>query len=666
MSKKFIASVLVSILFLSSCGKAAVPEVKTETPKKSVTTEVVKSDYFTERVKLVAKIAPSKETTVSAQAAGVIKTLNAAIGKNVKKGDILATLDFSTTASNVNLNNASNAYSNTLTTYGLTVESTQKDLENARIALENARTSKSNTYASTEKQLQLAQTQLDNILIQKNNTEKTTAISIDLATKSRDQAKLALANFEKTSAESLKSLQTKRTGLYSSARVSLDSALTSLDSALTQADLILGVTDQNRNANDGYETYLSAKNPALKTAAEDNFHAARFAYDTVLSRKDFSTPGMIDTQIPTIIELANATNLLYDSLVSVLDNSIVSSSFPQTTLDGLKATVNAKQSGVIQIQSTLVGLKNSMDDLANTISSTETTIMTTRTSLETGLSIAETSLQNAIAGTTSSLDGVSGTETLTRTQLENTITTVKSSRDSVDSAVKIAEAQYESTKAKLQSQLTGVKSQLDASKGQKDIAAIQVENGLIRAPFDGVILTKTVDLGALVNPGSPVFTIGDDSNLIIRTDVNPDIVGSLKIGQTVSVAKDTKMFTGTISLLAPGSDVTTRMFRMEAVFQDIPGSKEVFHIGDFADMFITRTTSDTKSITIPFSALISDGQGGFIVYTVGSGNIATKKAVKIGAQNESRVEILDGLSEGDKVVISGALNLQDGDGVVEN
>lgn len=591
--------------------------------------------------------------------------MDATIGKDVKKGDVLATLDFSTTAVAANLNNASTAYSNTLTTYGLTQESIGKDLENARIALENARTSKENTYASTEKQLQLAQTQLNNILTQKINTEKTTTLSVSLATKSRDQAKLALANFEKTSAESIKSLGTKRTGLYSSARVSLNSALTSLESAMTQADLILGVSAQNRNANDGYEVYLGAKKTALKTAAENDFHRVQTSYKGIISRKDFSSPESIDTGLSDVIALAGESAVLYDSLVDMLNNSITSNTFPQATLDGLKATVGAKQSGIIQTQSTLIGLQNGIDDLANTLSSTETSIATTRTSLETGLSIAETSLQNAIAGTASSLDGITGTETLTRSQLENTITTVKSTRDSVDSAVKTAEAQYTSTRARLQSQLTGAKSQLDASKGQKDIASIQAENGVIRAPFDGVILTKTVELGTLVNPGTPIFTVGDDSSLIVRTDVNPDIVGSLKIGQTVSVAKAAQSLTGTISLLAPGSDAVTRMFRAEAIFQDVKSSRDIFHIGDFADISIARTVSDTKSITIPFSALTSDGQGGFIVYIVGSGSIAARKPVKIGSQNESRVQIVEGLSEGDRVVISGALSLQEGDGVTE-
>jgi len=88
-------------------------------------------------------------------------------------------------------------------------------------------------------------------------------------------------------------------------------------------------------------------------------------------------------------------------------------------------------------------------------------------------------------------------------------------------------------------------------------------------------------------------------------------------------------------------------------------------IGDFVDVLITRIKSDVKTIAIPFSALTSDGQGGFIVYTVGTGSIVERKTVKIGTQNETRVEILEGLREGEKVVTSGVLNLQEGDMVIE-
>lgn len=649
MPKPLIISLFLTSILLSSCGSASIVE-KTEVPKKSVVTEVVKSDYFTEQVKFVGKVAPEKETIVSAQVSGVIKSLNVDIGKHVKKGDILATLDFSTTAVGANLNNAQTAYSNTLATYGLTKESTDNDLENARIALENARTNKENTYISTEKQLKLAQLQLDNILTQKGNTEKTTTLSVELATKSRDQAKTALENFEKTSKDTLVSNKENVSGLYSSTQTSMENALITIDSAITQADTMLGITDANKNLNDGYETYLGAKNIQFKSMAETAFQKSYTSYKTILDAKN-TLSGATDVRLIDIIALMNNTISLYDAIISLLDNSIVGGQFTQTTLDGLKATMIAKQSVLTQTNTSLIALSNS--------------IVTTRTQLETALTIAETSLQNAIAGTTSSLDGITGTETLTRTQLENTIATVKTARDSVDSALKIAEAQYKSTQAKLQSQLTGVKSQLDASKGQKDIAGIQAENGLIRAPFDGVILSKKVELGTLINPGTPFFTIGDDSNLIVQMDVNSDIITSLSLGQIIKVVRDSTSSTGTISLLAPGLDITTRMFHVEAILSDDAFSKEFFHIGDFVDVFMARMKSDSKSITIPFSSLISDGQGGFVVYTVGTGNIAERKSVKTGAQNESHIEILSGIIEGEKVVISGVLSLQDGDEVVE-
>jgi len=271
MPKKTIALAFFIPLLLSSCGSTT-ETVKTEVARKSVTTETVKLDYFTERVKLVGKVAPLKETTVSAQVAGGVKSLNVNIGDNVKKGDILATLDFSTTAINANLNNAATAYSNTLTTYDLAKESTKNDLENARIALENARINKENTYISTEKQLLLAQTQLDNILTQKGNTEKTTTLSVSLATKTRDQAKTALENFEKTSKDTLTPTKGDTSGLLSNTQVSMENALITIDSAITQADIILGITNLNKGFNDSYETYLGAKNTTLKTLAENNFH----------------------------------------------------------------------------------------------------------------------------------------------------------------------------------------------------------------------------------------------------------------------------------------------------------------------------------------------------------------------------------------------------------
>lgn len=149
-------------------------------------------------------------------------------------------------------------------------------------------------------------------------------------------------------------------------------------------------------------------------------------------------------------------------------------------------------------------------------------------------------------------------------------------------------------------------------------------------------------------------------------EVNSEIVGSFAIGQEVTISKNQKTFTGTVSLIAPGADAMTRMFRVETTLAPSPSKEEgSLRIGDFVDVFVVRMKSEAKTITVPFSALMSDGQGGFIVYTVNGNDTAERKSVKIGAQNESRVEILSGISEGERVVISGALNLQEGERVKE-
>lgn len=287
--KKIITPILLATFVLSSCGTAPTPEQKVETATKSVKIATVKPDYFTENTKLIGKIATEKDAVISSQTSGVIKMINATAGKHVKAGEVLASIDFSSTALGATLDNATTAYSNAVTSYGLTKESVQKDLENAKIALDTARTSKENTYASTERQLQLAETQLDNILTQKSNTTKTTTISLDLARKSRDSAKQNIDNFERTSTETLKSLQTKKSGLYATTRTSIDSALASIDSALTQADLILGVTDKNKNTNDAYEIYLGAKNTSSKTTAETAFSNAKKVYDALIASKNYAT-----------------------------------------------------------------------------------------------------------------------------------------------------------------------------------------------------------------------------------------------------------------------------------------------------------------------------------------------------------------------------------------
>ncbi len=205
-----LAAALVLPILLASCGKGEEAVQAPAVEPKYVKTARIEAGVFSENSKLLGKIAARKETAVSAQVSGVIRTISVSVGERVRAGQVLATVDFSTNPLLATFTSASNAYSNAEASYQLTRESVEKDLENAKIALENAKTARDNVYASTEKQLKLAESQLDAVKTQEANAEKTSGISVELAKKARDNAKLTLENFEANSVASLKSLRDRK------------------------------------------------------------------------------------------------------------------------------------------------------------------------------------------------------------------------------------------------------------------------------------------------------------------------------------------------------------------------------------------------------------------------------------------------------------------------
>lgn len=646
MTNKIISLAIISTLLLTSCGTPVV-EVKKEIIKKPVSTEIIKKEVFGEKIRLVGKIAPVMETPVSAQVSGIIKKINTEVGKKVKAGDILATIDLSSSTYGASFNNANTAYNNSLNVFNYTEESIKNDLEAARVQLENAKVTKTNTYLTTAKQLEIAQKQLDNIKTNRTNTQNTTSESFKNAELLVKNAQTNLDNFEKNSEKSLNSI-------YENLKVWINTAFVNLDASITQVDIILGVTDKNKNANDNYEMYLGAKNSGLKTSAENSFREVKSDFDKISSWNYETSEASVERKTSDILNVLAKNISLYEELVSILSNSITSSSFTQTALDWLNLNVAKYQGLILQSQS-------QMTTLRNTLSTTQTSIETNRTSLENALDIANTQLANIKAGNTSQLDSLSGNETLTQTQLENTIATVKQARDGVDNAVKIAGSNYDSINAKLNSQRIQAKSQVDSAKWGKDLAAVQLNNTSIIAPFDGVITAKNIEIGSLINPGAPAFTIGTEDNIKVKLDVNSDNITYLKLGQEAQISKWNNAFTGIITLLSPASDPVTKMFKVEVGF----GKKPMWiNLWDYVDVVINKVNSTEKMLLVPFSSIISLGQWDYSIFVVKDW-IAKTRQVKIGSQNSTQVQILSWVKEWEKVVISWTLDLQDWDKIEE-
>ncbi|MDD4151138.1 MAG: efflux RND transporter periplasmic adaptor subunit [Candidatus Gracilibacteria bacterium] len=659
--KKIISILILSSFLLVSCGKNEEIVEQQVIDKKYAKTEIVNTGSFTEELKLTGKIGASKETVISSQIGGAVKQINYKVGDKVNEGDVLAIIDDKANLLSVNLRTSTTSYNNVANVYSLTKESIEKDLASAKLSLENAKISKDNTYKTTDEQLKLAQTQLLNIDKTQSNTKDTSAISIDLAKKSLETSKLNLENFEKNYNETISSLDVKKSNLIKNIETNITTSLTSINSILIYADTILGISDENKYLNDSYEIYLGVKDSSIKTETEQNYKKTKNVYDS-FNNSNGNTESV--DKLDNLLNLTNYTITLYENLVKLLDNSITSSTFTDSSLSAMKTSVKRNQSLILGIKSTIVGLQNSWDDLNSTISSTKITLETNKISLNQAIKIAETTLQNTLSSVNSNLDSVSGNKTLIENQLQSTIATIKSSRDSVDNALKLAQTNYESTKAKLDASLASTKNQLDSVSGQKNQLLQQIDNTIIKAPFSGVITSKNIEIGQMVSAGTPCFSISNENSKIVKLDLNSDNIKEVKFGQKVIISKSGQEVDGNISLISSSADTTTKMYKVEISFDFSKFNNIV--LGDYVDVFMKKQNSlNNNVIVIPFTSLITSSTGDFSVYLVGTGGILSTKNIKIGDSNSHEVIVTDGLKVGDKIVTEGTLNLSEGDTIQE-
>ena len=595
-----------------------------------------------------------------------------------------------------------------------TIAITDNQLKIAKTQLDNINTQKSNTVASTDESVHSAQIAVD--LATKSVDNATT--SIDSFEKNTGETMKGLLSKKKSLYD------TTKVSVDNTLDGAIAATTTNVHNALNFADGILGVTDANAGQNTLYKNLLGAKANTKLLLAQDQFRTANKAYNDLENSKDLSSTGGIDAALDATIEILNDTSDLYSTLADVLNNTLTSVAFTDTALSTLKTGASGQQSAIASALSSLVATRNGIVDLNNTLSSTQTSLDTTRTSLQTALSISQTqldsakqTLKNVQAGNTLNLDSLSGNQSLTTEQLNNTIASIKSTRDSVekalelakeqynsttigvkttkngvdnalkiaqsqydsteiavksardtvDSAVATAQAQYDSTVAKLNAQITSTQTQLDASKGQKDMADVQKSNGFIKAPFDGVILTKNIEIGTAVSPGMSAFTIGDDSQYIVRLDVNADNASHISLGQSAQITSSHgDAFSGSVTLIAPSADPMTRLYRIEVSFSgDMDTIKQSLTLGNYVDVLIRKPTSDEKVISVPFSAIVPLDQGQYRIYVVGSGSIAIPREVKIGTSNSTSIIIREGLSEGERYISKGTLTVAEGDHVIE-
>lgn len=193
---------------------------------------------------------------------------------------------------------------------------------------------------------------------------------------------------------------------------------------------------------------------------------------------------------------------------------------------------------------------------------------------------------------------------------------------------------------------------------QVNQAQKRVSDATVVAPFSGIINSRMIETGAFVAAGTPLFNLVDVSSLKLKVSANERQVVKLKEGGKVKVVVPTfqdKTFEGVISFIAPKADNSLN-YPLEVA---IKNSSEV---SLKAGMYATAEFSFDKKepiLVIPRDAFVGSVNGGKI-FVIEKRGIATLRKVAVGSVYKDQVSVISNLKVGEKVIVSGQINLIDG------
>jgi RND family efflux transporter MFP subunit len=176
-----------------------------------------------------------------------------------------------------------------------------------------------------------------------------------------------------------------------------------------------------------------------------------------------------------------------------------------------------------------------------------------------------------------------------------------------------------------------------------------LEWATVRAPMDGTVIDKKVDVGDLVRPGQVLVTLFDPKRMQLVASVRESLTRRLEVGQSIGVEIEgiNKQCTGTISEIVPEAQVASRAFQVKVTGPCPAG----VYTGMFGRVLIPLEAEPV--LALPRQAVRSVGQLE-LVEAVEQGR-SSRRTVRTGRVFSDDVEVLSGLQEGEQVVIAAEL-----------
>jgi RND family efflux transporter MFP subunit len=223
----------------------------------------------------------------------------------------------------------------------------------------------------------------------------------------------------------------------------------------------------------------------------------------------------------------------------------------------------------------------------------------------------------------------------------------------------------EGQEASAEAELSGAKQQLEVAEANQKQYAAMAGYTRITAPFAGVITNRYADTGALIAAGTssstqaiPVVRLAQTSKLRLVVSIPESLAGQIHLGDPVKVrvqALDTEI-EGKVSRFADSLERQTRTMETEIDFDNHAGR---LIPGMYAE---TRLSMREKknALTVPLEAVSRNGDEATVL-EVSAQNVVEERPVRLGLEDNARVEVVSGLAEGERVVIGNRNEFHNGE-----
>lgn len=189
-----------------------------------------------------------------------------------------------------------------------------------------------------------------------------------------------------------------------------------------------------------------------------------------------------------------------------------------------------------------------------------------------------------------------------------------------------------------------------ADQAMVSVAQKHLADTIVRAPFAGRLGLRRVSLGSLVGPETVITTLDDMHIIKVDFDLPEIYLSRLEPGLKVlahSAAYPDHEFSGAVSSVDTRVDPISRSVKVRSVMQNTDG-----HLRPGMFLTVNLLNDSIEALVIPERALIPERSVQY-VYVVGDNQLVEKRAVQIGRRRPGEVEILEGLSAGESVIVDG-------------